>query len=320
MTAMWLPILAAIATWFAPPVHAEETTREVPLRTHSLAIPYLDQDFHSRWWDYGGTTVINTAKHIRLTHDRQHATGTLWSRLPITATNYEIEIEFKIGGTGASLFGDGFALWLTSDRAIMGPVFGNKDEFEGLGVFFDTYRNGRRDVGFPYVSAMLGDGRTKYDRDNDGQNTELAGCPARSIRNGEASSKARLTYFKDRFLKLELYQGDNGQWEECFKVDSVDIPNVVYLGFTAITGEVHDNHDLISVTSKNIFSSETYPSKPDKKARRAAKKAGSGSSSGGFFSWVWTFVKFVMLAGTIYGAYLGWRRYKDGSKKQYLGY
>ena len=41
--------------------------RLVTLRTHSLNKPYLDQDFQSRWWDYGGTTVIDAANHVRLT-------------------------------------------------------------------------------------------------------------------------------------------------------------------------------------------------------------------------------------------------------------
>lgn len=317
-------ILPALASVLGVCAAAEESSREVPLRTHSIAQPYLDQDFHSRWWDYGGTTVINTAKHIRLTYDRQHSTGTLWSRLPITATNYEIEFEFKVSGSGSSIYGDGLALWLTTDRNVMGPVFGNKDEFDGLGIFFDTYRNGRRDVGFPYVSAMLGDGKTKYDRDNDGQGTEIGGCPARGIREGESNKRGRLTYYKDRYLKFELSYSTTGHWEECFKVDSVDVPNVVYLGFTAITGEVSDNHDLISISSKNIFSSEAYVAKPDSKGRRpnsAARGAtGAQKKGGGILSWIWSLLKLVMLAALLYGAFLGWRRYKAGKEKQYLGF
>jgi mannose-binding lectin 2 len=51
-----------------------------------------------------------------------------------------------VEGKGDGLYGDGFAVWLTKERAIMGPVFGNKDEFEGLGIFFDTYANSRQSV------------------------------------------------------------------------------------------------------------------------------------------------------------------------------
>lgn len=48
------------------------------------------------------------------------------------------------------------AMWITKQRAITGPVFGSADKFEGLGIFFDTYKNNRPGTIFPYVMAMLG--------------------------------------------------------------------------------------------------------------------------------------------------------------------
>jgi mannose-binding lectin 2 len=88
----------------------------------------------------------------------------------------KIEIEFKIEGTG-SLYGDGMAIWLTKERAQGGPVFGFKDRFEGLGIIIDTYKNDRPGVVFPYIVAMSGDGKTAYDKEHDGKENELAGCP-----------------------------------------------------------------------------------------------------------------------------------------------
>jgi hypothetical protein len=70
--------------------------------------------------------------------------GWLWSRLPLTAANFVIEVEFKvryiysfyrdtplfivlqIAGSTGHLHGDGLALWITSERAQPGPVFGSK--------------------------------------------------------------------------------------------------------------------------------------------------------------------------------------------------
>lgn len=72
------------------------------------------------------------SRYIRITSDRQHQTGWLWSRLPLTATNWEIEFEFKISGAG-TLYGDGMALWVTKERATSGPVFGSVNNFDGLG-------------------------------------------------------------------------------------------------------------------------------------------------------------------------------------------
>lgn len=48
------------------------------------------------------------------------------------------------------------AMWITKQRALTGPVFGSADKFEGLGIFFDTYKNNRPGTIFPYVMAMLG--------------------------------------------------------------------------------------------------------------------------------------------------------------------
>ena len=75
-----------------------------------------------------------------------------------------------------NLHGDGFALWLTKQRASPGPVFGSVDRFEGFGIFFDTYKNGRAGASFPYVLAMMGDAKTTYDQAHDGKANELAGC------------------------------------------------------------------------------------------------------------------------------------------------
>lgn len=76
--------------------------------------------------------------------------GWLWSRLPITAANFVVELEFKIHGESAHLFGDGMAIWVTKGRAEPGPVFGNVDKFEGLGVFLDTLVHN-----FPFVQSFV---------------------------------------------------------------------------------------------------------------------------------------------------------------------
>lgn len=79
------------------------------------------------------------------------------------------------------MHGDGFAMWLTKQRATQGPVFGSTDRFEGLGIFVDTYKNNRPGVSFPYVMAMMGDGQTTYDQAHDGKANELAGCSVCSL-------------------------------------------------------------------------------------------------------------------------------------------
>jgi mannose-binding lectin 2 len=132
----------------------------------------------SRWFDFGGDTIIRADQYIRLASDAPSQKGWISSRVPLTATNWEIEVEFKIHGKG-NLHGDGFAMWISKDRASTGPVFGFKDRWEGLAVVFDTYKNNRPGVVFPYVMGMMGDGQTIYDSANDGKANEVGGCSVR---------------------------------------------------------------------------------------------------------------------------------------------
>ncbi|XMA19993.1 hypothetical protein WAI453_012784 [Rhynchosporium graminicola] len=259
--AMWFStsLLAwALATCALASVHDDTTTdehgiRSIPLRTHSLAQPYLDSDMQSRWFDFGGNTIVRADRYIRLTSDRPSQEGWLFSRVPLTATNWEIEVEFQINGNG-NLHGDGMALWLTKQRATPGPVFGSIDAFDGLGIFFDTYKNNRPGTVFPYVMAMVGDGKKTYDKSNDGKDNEFMGCSARGIRGTATSTKARLTYFQDKSLKLELQYKTDGVWELCFETKEPPmIPSVAYLGFSAETGELSDNHDIISWKEATSF-------------------------------------------------------------------
>jgi mannose-binding lectin 2 len=94
----------------------------------------------------------------------------------MTATNWQIEVEFKIHSKEGHLHGDGMAIWLIEERGKPGKVFGHTDNFNGLGIFIDTYKNQRPGVTFPYVMAMLGNSSVSYDKDHDGKANELAGC------------------------------------------------------------------------------------------------------------------------------------------------
>ncbi|KAL7939036.1 concanavalin A-like lectin/glucanase domain-containing protein [Trichoderma chlorosporum] len=303
---------AVLATAFAWTAAAQDDFRSITLKTHTLEQPYLDSDMQSRWFDFGGDTIIRTDSYIRLTSDRPSQNGWLFSRVPLTATNWEIEVEFKIHGKN-QLYGDGFAMWITKQRGQLGPVFGHADRFEGLGVFVDTYKNNRPGVVFPYVMAMFGDGQKSYDKNNDGKETELAGCSARGIRHASIPTKLRLTYFQDKSLKLELQYKTIGDWVVCFEVDNPPaIPNIAYLGFSAETGELSDHHDLISITSKNLYSAPISATGPGKGSPKNNFKAKNGDASGG--SWTWFFTKIFLFFLVVGGGYAGFTAYRSKAK------
>jgi mannose-binding lectin 2 len=209
-------------------------------------------------------------------------------------------------------------MWLTRQRSQVGPVFGSVDNFEGLGIFFDTYKNNRPGTIFPYVMAMVGDGQTSYDKNNDGKANEYAGCSARGIRGASVATKARLTYFQDKSLKLELQYKSEDQWILCFeKEDPPSIPSVAYLGFSAETGELSDNHDIISVQAKNLYS--TTPNLTPRPGNNAQKDKGkiynqSKKQGGG---WLWFFTKIFLFLGVCVGGYVGFTMYRTANKRSH---
>lgn len=268
----------------------------------------------SRWWDFGGSTVIRTDQYVRLTGQQHSQAGWIFSRVPLTATHWEIEVEFKISGTG-NLYGDGMAMWVTKSRAEGGTVFGMKDEFEGLGIFFDTYKNNRPGVVFPYVMAMIGDGQTKYDQGHDGKENELAGCSARGIRNADVPTRAKVTYFHEKELTLDLMYKKDGEWTNCFTVQNVKLPSVSYLGFSAETGELSDNHDIVKVETMNMYSqTRAAASEAERKASRNKYRAGKAKKSG---SWFWFFMRFVLVGLVAGGGYAGYVAYRARSRDRF---
>ncbi|KAH8737929.1 concanavalin A-like lectin/glucanase domain-containing protein [Ilyonectria robusta] len=307
-------VLLGAFAWTANAVSSEDdNVKSITLRTHSLQQPYLDSDMQSRWYDFGGDTIVRTDSYIRLTSDRPSQTGWMYSRVPLTATNWQVEVEFKISGKN-QLYGDGLAMWITRQRAQSGTVFGGPDKFEGLGIFIDTYKNNRPGVVFPYVSAMYGDGQISYDKAHDGKSTELAGCSARGIRHASIPTKMRLTYFQDKQLKLELQYKDEDDWMLCFENEEPPaIPNIAYVGFTAETGELSDNHDIISVTAKNLYIQPGNKAGQSGSKQRSKKaKKNKKTTSGG--SWTWFFTKIILFIIVAGGAYVGFTAYRAKSK------
>ncbi|PWY71649.1 putative lectin family integral membrane protein [Aspergillus heteromorphus CBS 117.55] len=307
--------LAGLASVPVASAYDGDDIKSIPLRTHSLQPPYLDSDFQSRWFDFGGDTIIRADQYIRLTSDRPSQQGWIFSRVPLTATNWEIEVEFKIEGSG-NLHGDGFAMWLTKQRATQGPVFGSTDNFDGLGIFFDTYKNNRPGTSFPYVMAMMGDGQTTYDQAHDGKANELAGCSARGLRSASVPTKARLTYFQDKSLTLDLQYKSEESWINCFELTApetnIAIPSVAYLGFSAETGELSDSHDIISVKAQNLYGTGGSNGGSGKGRPKDSSRVKRRKQKGG--SWGWFLFKAVLLIAVFAAAYIGWTAYRTKTR------
>ncbi|KAI0001053.1 legume-like lectin family-domain-containing protein [Russula vinacea] len=270
--------------------------RTVQLRTHSLFAPYIDEDLQNRWWDFGADAYVNSNKHVRLTRNVQSQMGWLWSRLPLTAINFIIEVEFKIAGSTTHLHGDGLALWITTERAQPGPVFGSKDHFTGIGIFLDTYKNDlESEYPFPRIVAMKGDGKTSYDVGKDGVPTMIGEC-AVDYRRRNTATKLKVIYVKDTVLDVKIQWRGWEEWSDCFTLKDISIPTNPYIGLTAMTGDVTDAHDVISVAiSSAILSAAEAP-------RDKLKTSESGA---GWFS----FTRLLIFGAAIAGVRYGWKNY-----------
>lgn len=295
--------------------------KKMPMLTHELKQPYIDQDFQARWWDFGGNTIVNTNKYVRLTSDRPSQSGWLFSRLPLTARQFEVEVEFAITGKSTGVSGDGMAIWFTEDRGVSGPVFGHKDLFRGLGIFIDTYKNNRPGTAFPYVMAMVGDGQTAYDIHHDGKDNEIAGCSARGLRSASVPTKIRIRYDSEHTLTVDLQYKSDSEWTLCFSAPNVILPGTYYLGFSALTGQLHDNHDIISVNTLHVWN--PAPNKngndprrghraPTAELRKQRNKAMKNRSGG----WAWYLIKIFFMGAVVIVLYVLYTNYKTKQRQK----
>lgn len=236
-------------------LRAEWNTKDFQKREHSLVKPYQGSGFGVPNWDFLGSTIVTT-NYIRLTPDQRSKQGAIWNKVPCRVRNWEIQIQFKVTGTTKDLFGDGFAIWYAKDRMENGPVFGSKDFFSGLAIIADTYsnHNGPHNHNHPYVSAMINNGSLHYDHDRDGTHTMLGGCEMK-FRNLPHETWMAIRYENDKLTVSHDIQNKRA-WAPCFSIDGVKLPTGYYFGMSATTGDLSDNHDIISIRTYELDTPE----------------------------------------------------------------
>lgn len=223
--------------------------RKVELQQQAIRVPYLDKGtLHAENWVLSGDIVVKNDQYIRLTSNKEHQVGNMFSKWPIQAESFEMELTFHVhGGHSNGMLADGFAVWFLDKPSPIGDVFGAQNNFKGLGIFVDTYRNGPTGH-FPYVNAQFGDGKSSYNRYTDGLDTKLAGCTVKSIVNpGSGVSRMRIIHTKNGYLSVDFnYDPDHSdEWHNCFTLSDITLPVVKYLGITAETGQLTEYVDII---------------------------------------------------------------------------
>jgi hypothetical protein len=147
--------------------------------------------------------------------------------------------------------GDGMAFWYTAAMSKDGSFFGSDEKFKGLVVYFDSYDNdGQRDN--PVIAAMVSDGNKFFDHQTDGKYTRLEGASCKiNYRNSRLPVVTRISYVNSTLTVLVDNKG-TGVMMPCFSVEDVHLMKGGYIGVSASTGEVADNHDVYSIRSFSI--------------------------------------------------------------------
>jgi hypothetical protein len=102
----------------------------------SLPLTSAKQNF-----DVFGATTLHSDTIVLTPPGRPHLGGAIWSRKANTHQYWEVEFTFRV--MGAERGGNGLAFWFTAKKGLGGPVFGNADQWDGLGLFFDGNTGGK---------------------------------------------------------------------------------------------------------------------------------------------------------------------------------
>ncbi|KAG7280011.1 hypothetical protein CRUP_013558 [Coryphaenoides rupestris] len=108
---------------------------------------------------------------------------------------------------------------------------------------------------YPFVSAMLGNGTLDYDHSRDGRPTEMGGCTA-MVRNVNHDTFLLIRYIRNR-LTIMMDVDGHREWRECADINGVWLPLGYYFGASSATGDLSDNHDLISMKLYELTLDET---------------------------------------------------------------
>uniref|UniRef100_A0AC35TUI3 L-type lectin-like domain-containing protein n=1 Tax=Rhabditophanes sp. KR3021 TaxID=114890 RepID=A0AC35TUI3_9BILA len=234
---------------------------------HSFRAPNLAQQSHDGntparipFWEITGDAIASSDQ-LRLAPSIKSRRGIAWNKKPFSSSEFfEVEIALKV--TGQRVGADGLAIWYTTQQGTLGPVYGANDQWNGLGIFLDSYENkvntGNAKSGHPYISAMINDGTRIYDHATDGAAQILAGCQ-RDYRNKPYPVKLKIEYYNN-LLTVHVSDGNSQQprYEPCIRVEHVFLPKNGFFGISATTGGLADDHDVMEFSTFSLHTNAPH--------------------------------------------------------------
>jgi mannose-binding lectin 2 len=194
---------------------------------------------------------------VRLTPDRQSKRGFVWGKAPLGTDDMSAVLQFRISGQGARFFGDGIALWFSQNRPSAhehGTLHGAPEKFTGVGIVLDTFKNSESAHLHKDVTVMVNNGTRSVEH----MQANAWGCDSafryhekRADFSVANSSRMKVSYSKGR-LEVAIDPRATGEWTPCTTVENLGLPDdwmqSAYLGISASTGGLADNHDVVGLS------------------------------------------------------------------------
>ncbi|CAD2219554.1 Legume-like lectin family/Bacterial lectin/Legume lectin domain containing protein, putative [Angomonas deanei] len=269
-----------------------DRVRTTAIDHHSFSPPLLEDyyggDGDIPFWSMRGNTVI-TDNYVRLTPDTANMAGQLWNTQQLDLHAFEIRMGFRIYHDlsqmkRASLHGDGLVLWLLySIPSQTGPIYGLPNDFDGIGIVFDTYDNDN-DRKNPKIGLITNSPKTPkvLSPQLDFAPDMMAHC----VHDIFTGSSMKLTTVLVRYNggQLEVFIGTNNNEASpklCFRAP-VDLQldrRPAYIGVSAATGSVSAVQEIVFLHTSPVdgqhYEKDVHKPHPPKPTPPPAQQQGN---------------------------------------------
>jgi mannose-binding lectin 2 len=233
---------------------------------HSFEAPYTHVDPSgsksvSKDWKTGGVTTVNK-NFVRLTPDRQSKKGALWSRKSLNTNTFSTVFSFRISGQGKKFFGDGMGLWFIQQAYyVEGDFHGSVERFTGFGIIFDTFKNTETLSYHRDISIVFNDGEKTAEfmmEKNEGCDANIRYHEERGDFSVDSLSRAKVVLENGRKVTVLVDAKNAGDFVECATMElpmnngkkfGENWAKSAHIGVTASTGQLADNHDVLSLVT-----------------------------------------------------------------------
>ncbi|KAF9577153.1 hypothetical protein BGW38_007824, partial [Lunasporangiospora selenospora] len=197
---------------------------------------------------------------VRLTPSVPGLRGSVWRSSANEYKEWEVEFSFKTFGQNSNNGGRGLAFWYTQEKAVEGPIFGNKDQWKGLGVFMDTSDPANHRTS-SVIYGIMNDGSMKFPANPTSSAGSFGGC-MRDFKSTPFPVVVRVSYI-GKTLKVSADTHSRGKkMVACFEHKDIELPIGHYFGVSALAAETGtpDDHD--------VHSFEVYEVNPPPRAQK----------------------------------------------------